>query len=157
MFASNVLSRRLRLRRLRRSVARFEPKLSAQEGLADFDDMLGELCQWATGMPWVVEKAGTAGETLKLFLVSCNALSCHEPWFAISAFENDLDNGPGIFVVLPDVVADRAAAIGCAAGIEAIGRRRSITAIGLPTSEGEFEALQRLLEVTYAAAFDPSN
>ena len=156
MFASSALTRRLRLRRLRRSVARFEPKLGAVRGLSDFDDVLGELYRWAIGMPWVVERPSTARETLRLFVVNCGPLSCHEPWFAINAIDDDIDHGPGIFVILPDAVADRAKAIGCAAGIEPIGKQRSITAIGLPTSEGEFEALQRLLEVTYSEVFDPT-
>jgi hypothetical protein len=80
-----------------------------------------------------------------------------EPWFAINAIDDDTDDGPGIIVILSDAVADRVTAMGRTAGIERIGKRRSITAIGLPTSEEEFQALQRLLEVIYAAAFEPSN
>jgi hypothetical protein len=155
MFDS-VLTRRLRLRRLRRSAARFAPRVDAV-GLPDLDDMLGELCTWATGMPWVVENPCDVRETLKLFMLDCSPLSCHEPWFAINAIDDDTDDGSGILVILPDSIADRATAIGHAVGIETIGRGRSITAIGLPTSENEFQALQRLLEVTYAAAFESSN
>jgi hypothetical protein len=83
-------------------------------------------------------------------------LSCHEPWFGINAIDEDTDDGSEIIVILSDAVAARATAMGCTGGIERIGRRRSITAIGLPTSEEEFQALQRLLEVTYAAAFESS-
>lgn len=157
MFTGSVLTRRLRLRRLRRSAARFGRKLDAVVGLPDLDDMLGELCVWATGMPWVVESPCAAREMLKLFVIDCTPLSCHEPWFAINAIDDDTDDGPGIIVILSDAVADRVTAMGRTAGIERIGKRRSITAIGLPTSEEEFQALQRLLEVIYAAAFEPSN
>jgi hypothetical protein len=157
MFTGSVLTRRLRLWRLRRSASRFGRKLDDVVALPGFDDMLGELCIWATSMPWVVESPCAVRETLKLFVLECTPLACHEPWFAINAIDDDTDDGPGIIVILPDAVADRATATGGRAGIEPIGSRRSITAIGLPTSEKEFQALQRLLEVTYAAAFDPSN
>jgi hypothetical protein len=89
-------------------------------------------------------------------MLDCTPLSCHEPWFAINEIDDDTDDAPGIVVVLSDAVADRATSISCGAGIARIGRQRSITAIGLPTSEQEFQALQQLLEVTYAAAFGPS-
>jgi hypothetical protein len=68
-----------------------------------------------------------------------------------------IDDGPGILVILPDAVADRATAIRCRAGIEPIGKERSITAIGLPTSETDFQLLQQLLEVTYAAVLGQSD
>jgi hypothetical protein len=76
MFTGSVLTRRLRLRRLRRSAARFGRKLDAVVGLPDLDDMLGELCVWATGMPWVVESPCAARERLKLFVIDCTPLSC---------------------------------------------------------------------------------
>jgi|GEM_PF-5097521 hypothetical protein len=156
MFTGSLLTRRLRLRRLRRSAARFGRKLDAVVGLPDLDEMLGQLCVWATGMPWVAESPCTAREMLKLFVLDCTPLSCHEPWFAINSIDDDTDDGPGIIVIFSDAVADRATATGCTGELERIGRRRSITAIGLPTSEEEFQALQRLLEVTYAAAFESS-
>ena len=83
-------------------------------------------------------------------------LSCDEPWFAINVIDDDTYDAPGSHVILPDAVVDRATAIGGTAGIEPIGSGRSITAIGLPTSAHEFHALQQLLQVTYAAAFEPS-
>jgi hypothetical protein len=156
MFDGSVVPRRLRFRRIRRSTARFAQNPEAVLGLPDLDDMLRELHVWANGMPWVVESPSDARETLNLFMLDCAPLSCHEPWFAINAIEEDSDDVPGIIVILPEALADRASAIGCMTGIEPIGRRRSITAIGFPTSGEEFETLQRLLEVTYAAAFEQS-
>src|ERR1700722_3011118 len=153
MFDGSVVSRRLRLRRIRRSTARFVRDLDAAVGLPGLDDLLRELSLWANGMPWVVESPCDAREPLKLFMLDCAPLSCHEPWFAINAIEEDPDDVPGIIVILPEAVADRATAIGCRLGFEPTGRRRSLTAIGFPTSGEEFQALQRLLEVTYAAAF----
>src|SRR5450755_610009 len=50
-----------------------------------------------------------------------------EPWFAINAIDDDTDDGPGIIVILSDAVADRVTAMGRTAGIERIGKRRSIT------------------------------
>jgi hypothetical protein len=155
MFES-VLTRRLRRRRLRRSAVRVGGKLDAVRR-PDLDDILGELCLWAAGMPWVAESPCGERETLRLFMLDCGPLSCREPWFAINVIDDDTDDGPGIVVILPDAIADRATAIGHAAGIEPIGRGRSITAIGLPTSGSEFQALQRLLEVTYTAAFEGSS
>lgn len=108
-------------------------------------------------MPWVVERQCATGETLKLFMLDCTPLSCHEPWFAINAIDDDIDSGSGIVMMLPDAVVDRATAIGSAAGIEPIGTGRSITVIGFPTSENEFRALQRFLEVTYAVILEPGN
>jgi hypothetical protein len=133
MFDGSVVTRRLRLRRLRRSTERFARNLDPGPGVPDLDDMLGELCVWATGMPWVVESPCGARERLKLFMLDCTPLSCHEPWFAINAIDDNVDDTPGIFVILPDAVADGATSIACRAGIEPIGNRRSITAIGLPT------------------------
>jgi hypothetical protein len=156
MFDGSVVSRRFRLRRIRRSPLRLARNPDAVAGLPDLDDMLRELSAWAIGMPWVVESPCDARETLKLFMLDCAPLSCHEPWFAIHAIEDDPEDGPGIIVILPESVADRVSAIGPTGGLEPIGSRRSITAIGLPTSGEEFQALQRLLEVTYAAAFEPS-
>jgi hypothetical protein len=156
MFVSSVLIRRFRVRRLRRSAARFASKLDFV-GLSDLDDMLVDLCIWAAGMPWVVETPCGARGTLKLFMLECSPLSCHEPWFAINPMDGGSEDRPGVLVILPDAMADRATTIGHAAGIEPIGRGRSVTAIGLPISGSEFEALQRLLEVTYTAAFEPSS
>jgi hypothetical protein len=125
--------------------------------LPDLDTMLSELCRWAAGMPWVGEKPRRAQETLTLFMIECELLYCHEPWFAINATEEENDDGLGIIVILPGAVTERAASLGCPAGIEPIGKRRSVTAIALPTCDEEFRGLQRLLEVTYAASFEPSN
>jgi hypothetical protein len=157
MFDSHVLTRRLRLRRLRRSTVRSARNFDPAGGIPDLDDTLDDLCIWATGIPWVIESACGARERLMLFVLDCPPLSRHEPWFAISAIDDSIDDGPGIVVILPDAVADRATVIGGRVGIEPIGKRRSITAIALPASEKEFQALQKLLEVTYAAAFGPSN
>jgi hypothetical protein len=156
MFDGNVLTRRLRLRRLRRSTVSFAHNHDASVGLLDVDDMLHDLSVWAAGMPWVVESPCGARERLTLFMLDCTPLSCREPWFAITAINDDADDTPGIVVILSDAVADRATLIDGGAGIARIGRQRSITAVGMPTSEQEFEALQQLLEVTYAAAFRPS-
>jgi len=80
--------------------------------------MLDELCVWATNMPWVIESSCGARERLRLFMLKCSPLSCHEPWFAINAIDDNLDNGPAIFVILQDAAADRATAIGYGAGVE---------------------------------------
>jgi hypothetical protein len=157
MFDGNVLTRRLRLRRLRRSTVRFASNLDAAAGPLELADVLRELSVWATGMPWVVESSCGARERLRLFMLDCAPLSCHEPWFAINAVDDDTDDVSGIVVILSDAVAERATSIGGGAGIARIGRQHSITSIGLPTSEQEFQALQQLLEVTYVAAFGPSN
>ena len=108
-------------------------------GLPDLDDLLRELYGWANGMPWVVESPSDARETLNLFMLDCAPPFCHEPWFAINVIEEDSDDVPGIIVILPEAIADRA------------------SAIGFPTSRKEFQALQRLLEVTYVAAFEQSS
>jgi hypothetical protein len=157
MFRGSLLARRLRLRRqLRRSAARCSRSVETHVALLDLDDMLAELCIWATGMPWVVERPSGAEDTLRLFVLDCPLLSCHEPWFAILAIDDDTDSGPWIVVVLPDEVACRAEGMDTA-GIERIGTRRSIITIGLPTSEEELHAVQLLLEMAYGAAFEPSN
>jgi hypothetical protein len=157
VFDERVLTRRLRLRRLRRSTVRFARTLNPPPGIPDFDNMLDELCVWAASMPWVIESPCGARERLRLFMLKCTPLSCHEHWFAINAIDDNLDDGPGIFVILQDAVVDRATAIGCGAGVEAIGKGRSITAIGLPTSEKELRELQHLLRVTYTTAFGTCN
>ena len=59
-------------------------------------------------------------------------------------------------MILQEALVERIVAMGGSAGIERIGRRRSITAIGLPTSEEELRALFGLLEITYSAAFESS-
>ena len=74
-----------------------------------------------------------------------------------AAVDDDTDDVPGIVVILSDAIAERATSIGGGAGIARIGRQRSITVMRLPTSEQDFRALQRLLEITYAAAFAPTN
>ena len=152
-----VMTRRLRLRRIRRSTARLVRDPDVVVGLPDLDDVLAELCVWAAGMPWVVESPCDTRDGLKLFMLDCEPLSRHEPWFAINAFDDDTLDSPGIFVSLPNAVADRATSFASWVGIEPIARRRSITAIGLPTCEGEFQALQQLLEITYVAAFGASS
>ena len=149
MFDGNVLA--LGFRRLRRSTVRSARNLDDAVELWELEGPLGELRQWATGMPWVVE--GPSRERLKLFTLECPPLCCHEPWFAISAVDDDTEDVPGIVVILSDAIAERATSIGGGAGIARIGGQRSITVIGLPTSQQELQALQRLLEVTYAAAF----
>jgi hypothetical protein len=94
---------------------------------------------------------------MKLFMLDCTPLSCHEPWFAINEADDGTEDAPVIVVILSDTVAEKATSIYRGAGIARIGRLRSITAIGMPTSEQEFQALQQLLEVTYVAAFGLSN
>jgi hypothetical protein len=153
MFEGNVLA--LGLRRFRRSTVRFTRNLDDAVGLRELDGVLGELRLWAIGMPWVAESPSR--ERLKLFMLECPLLCCHEPWFAISAVDDDTDDVPGIVVILSDAIAERATSIGGDAGIARIDGQRSITVIGLPTSEQELQALQRLLEVTYTAAFGSTN
>jgi hypothetical protein len=155
MFDGNGFT--LGLRRFRRSTVCIARNLDEAARLPELDGMLGELQLWAIGMPWVAQSRSGARERLKLFVLDCAPLSCHEPWFAISAVDDDTDDVPGVVVVLSDAVAERATSIGGGAGIAPIGRQRSITVIGLPTSEQELRALQRLLEVTYNAAFAPTN
>src|ERR1700735_2483208 len=102
MFDGSVLTRRLRLRRLRRSTAGFARHLDGVVGRPDFNDVLSELCVWATGMPWVVESSRGARQKLKLFMLDCTPLSCREPWFAINEVDNDTEDVPGIVVILKD-------------------------------------------------------
>jgi hypothetical protein len=147
----------LGLRRLRRSTVRVARKLDDAVELRELEGLLGELRQWATGMPWVVESSPGVGERLNLFVLDCAPLSCHEPWFAISALDDDTDDVPGIVVILSDAVAERAALIDGGAGFARIGSQRSITVMRLPTSEQDFRALRLLLEITYTAAFAPMN
>jgi hypothetical protein len=153
MFDGSVLAQGIR--RLRRSTVRSARNIHDAVGLRELDGVLGELRLWAIGMPWVVEHP--TQERLKLFMLECPPLCCHEPWFAISTVDDDSDDVPGIVVILSDAIAERATSIGGGAGIARIGGQRSITVIGLPTSEQELQALQRLLEVTYIAAFGPPN
>jgi hypothetical protein len=153
MFDDNVLL--LGLRRLRRSTVRFARNLDDAVGLRELDGLLGELRQWANGMPWVVESSPGAQERLNLFMLDCAPLSCHQPWFAVSALDDDTDDVPRIVVILSDRIAERVTSIDGGAGLARIGGQRSITVIGLPTSEHELQALQRLLGVTYTAAFGP--
>jgi hypothetical protein len=40
--------------------------------------------------------------------MDCAPLSCHEPWFATHAFDDDTNDGPGIVVILPDAVVCQA-------------------------------------------------
>ena len=155
MFEGNGLA--LGLRRLRRSTIRFARDLDDAAGFQELAGVLDELRLWAIGMPWVVESLSGAPERLNLFMLDCPALCCHEPWFAISALDDDTDDVPGIVVILSDAVAERAALIDGGAGFARIGRQRSITVMRLPTSEQDFRALQLLLEITYTAAFAPMN
>ena len=145
----------LGLRRLRRSTVRFARNLDDAVELRELEGLLGELRQWATGMPWVVESDPGVGERVDLFVLHCAPLSCHEPWFAITALDDDTDDLPGIVAILSDTVAERAALMDGGAGIARIGRQRSITVMGLPTSDQDLRALQRLLEITYTSAFAP--
>ena len=80
MFEGNGLA--LGLRRFRRSAVRFTRNLDDAVGLRELDGVLGELRLWAIGMPWVVESPSR--ERLKLFMLACPPLCCHEPWFALS-------------------------------------------------------------------------
>ena len=87
-------------------------------------------------------------------MLDCDPLSCHEPWFAISALDDDTDDVPGIVVIISDTVAERAAFIDGGAGIARIGGLAPVAVMRLPTpSEQDLRALQRLLEITYAGAF----
>jgi hypothetical protein len=153
MFEGNGLA--LGLRRFRRSAVRFACNLDDAVGLRELDGVLGELRLWAIGMPWVVESPSR--ERLELFMLACPPLCCHEPWFAISAVDDDTDDVPVIVVILSNAIAERATSIRGGAGIARIGRQRSITVMRLPTSEQDFRALQRLLEITYTAAIAPTN
>jgi len=92
MFDDNVLL--LGLRRLRRPTVRFTRKLDDAVGLRELDGVLGELRLWAIGMPWVAESPSR--DRLKLFMLECPPLCCHEPWFAISAVDDETDDVPGM-------------------------------------------------------------
>lgn len=73
------------------------------------------------GMPWVVASSAGTREGVNLLMLDCDPLSCHEPWFAISALDDDTDDVPGIVVIISDTVAERAAFIDGGAGIARIG------------------------------------
>jgi hypothetical protein len=153
----NVLTRRIRILRFRRSIGRAVRNLDSAAERPGLGSMLDELCLWAIGMPWVVESPFGARETLRLFMLDCEPLSCREPWFAIHEVDGLGGQGPGVLVILQDALVGRIMAISGSAGIEPIGRGRSITAIGFPTTEEEFQALLELLGITYAAVFESSN
>ena len=39
-------------------------------------------------------------------MFTCPPLCCHEPWFALSAVDDDTDDVPGIVVILSDAIAE---------------------------------------------------
>ena len=92
MFDDSVLA--LGIRRLRRSTVRSAHNLHDAVGLRELDGVLGELRLWAIGMPWVAESPSR--DRLKLFMLECPPLCCHEPWFAISAVDDETDDVPGM-------------------------------------------------------------
>ena len=155
MFSSSRVMRRIRLQRFRRSILQ-SAATTRHNVPIEFETMLGSLCGWARSQPWVVEKRAASDDTITMFAVDCPVLSRREPWFAINAIEDDFGELPGICIVLPDCVAGRAILSGLALDSEPMGRNRSITAIELPTTVEELNAMQLLLKTTYCAAFYPS-
>ena len=100
MFDGNGFT--LRLRRFRRSTVCIARNPTKRYGFRNSTACSVELQLWASGMPWVAESPSGARERLKLFVLDCAPLSCHEPWFAISAVDDDTDDVPGVVVVLSD-------------------------------------------------------
>lgn len=117
--------------------------------------LLESLCKWAAGMPWVIETPVTSHEQMRLFMVDCPVLSRHAPWFAVEAdWEAPSAFDRAIYLVLPQDLVQRGVERGWARGNEVVGKQRSLTAVASPTSDVEFQALQRLLAGTYEAAFE---
>jgi hypothetical protein len=105
-------------------------------------------------MPWVTEKFCREGETLRLFMIECAPVSCHELWFAVTALSDEVEGGPGVFVTLPDSVVRKGLATGWTPGVGKPDRGSYRLDVELPASERELLALQQLLEASYATAFD---
>jgi hypothetical protein len=125
------------------------------EDFADLGDIVDALWRWGISLPWAVELPPTEKPGFgRLLVVDCPVLACREPWFAVNALGDGLDDGPGVLVVVPDFVAQRGVAVGWAVGIAQLAGDRTMIAVALPTTSAEFGALQRLLEVAYSAAFD---
>jgi hypothetical protein len=128
---------------------------SGFDDFPDLGDMVDTLWRWGMSLPWVVELPSTEKPGLgRLLVVDCPVLACREPWFAVNAFGDGLDDGPEVLVVVPNFVAQRGVAVGWAAGIAELPGDRTMIAVALPTTSAELGALQRLLEVAYCAAFD---
>ena len=148
MFAYRI-ARRLRHRR--RSL---EARLGL-DTLSAPDDMVGHLCRWGVGMPWVVGVTSPEqGEFSHRFLVDCPLLHCREPWFAVKDLGAAPEDGPEVVVVLPSSVAHQGVAVGWADRADGIDSCCSLTAVALPATPQELSALQQLLLVAYSAAFD---
>jgi hypothetical protein len=151
MFLSRSLGRKKQRRRER---VRLVPTPDSGEDWCDLDDMLGALSQWAASMPWVSEQPGRERDTLTLFMIDCIPLSCHEPWFAITARGDEVEGGPGVVVTLPDRLGPRTFANGWKPRVKTAQRGRYLKDVQLPACEQELLALQQLLKASYASAFD---
>ena len=134
-------------RRTRRRIARVV-------GTPKSEDLLGLLCTWAAGMPWVVETRVAAQEKIRLFVVDCPVLARHAAWFAVETVpEGEFGLDHDIYLVLPQDLVRRGVEMGWAVGNEVVGTERAVTAVASPRSDEQFGALQRLLARTYGTAF----
>jgi hypothetical protein len=65
-----------------------------------------------------------------------------------------IDDGPQVLLIVPRNLAERGISRGWAVSIAYVDSDHMIIAVALPTTASELLALQRLLQVAYAAAFD---
>ena len=142
-----------KLRRLRRRLCSTASDSNPSEWW-EFDGMFETLCDWAANMPWVVESSDQIEGVLRVFVIDCDLLSCHEPWFAVNELNGEAEVGPGLFVVLPDSLLRRGLAEEWAVGQERIGGNRCLSAVELPMCPAELVALQQMLFVSYSSGFE---
>ena len=127
------------------------------EGFIHFDEMVRALCRWGASLPWVLELARSeTGSFVRRFVIECPDLDCCEPWFAVDPMPDCADDGPQVLLIMPKDLAGRVVARGLALSIAHLDADCMIIAVALPVTSSELLALEQLLQVAYAAAFDRS-
>jgi hypothetical protein len=148
MFPKHLLARRLRLRHST------EPEEAV--GGQELGGALLDLCQWGRSQTWVVESRDRDNRAVR-YLVDCPVLNCRrEAWFGVEAADGVLDRTPIVLVALPCGLGARGIALGWGAHIATLLDGRIILGVSAPKSPSGLRALQRLLELAYAACFDPT-
>jgi hypothetical protein len=144
--------KRQRARRLRRR-QRSAGTMPGLDDWTDLDEMIGAVCDWAVSLPWVVDRTLTDAPSPHQFVIDCPVLSCRQPWFAVDATSDELQDGPELIVVLPNSIAHRGGLNGLAVRTVQVDGCRSIAAVAVPSNARELCAVQALLTATYSGTF----
>jgi hypothetical protein len=115
--------------------------------------ILDELRRWVTSLPWVRERTGPAGSTIRRFTVDCPPLARASTWLLIGSFD-DLDEWePEIHLVLPGPIADLGVTNGWAVLEARMPGNHAVVAVQNPTNPAELRALEALVLIAYSTAF----